>query len=252
MAPPYSAEYTQRWFTASEKYNLWPQASKHTQWNGTGMMGDSVFDRFYSSQVQFTSNLTYMQLATQSAGAALLDRIAKPAVILGHSSGGPMPMVIADLRPNLTAGLILLEPMGPPFVNHYPTSGPARPWGVTEIPLTYDPAVADPGVDLVRQTVEAVDAEHVGCILQADHPEPRRLVNLADKPILIITSESSYHASYDYCTANFLRQAGCSLTEHVELGELGVHGNGHMMFLEKNSDEVQNVLRKWLSTLRVM
>jgi hypothetical protein len=30
----------QQRFTAPKLYNLWPQASLHTQWNGTGVMGD--------------------------------------------------------------------------------------------------------------------------------------------------------------------------------------------------------------------
>lgn len=251
MAAPYSAEYIQSAFTAVQKYDAWPQAVNHTQWNGTGIMGDPVFDRFYSSQVQFTTNQTYQQLYTQAAGAALLDHIGKPAILLGHSSGGPMPIVIADARPDLTAGLILLEPSGPPFTNQAPqTPGPARPWGIAEIPLAYDPAVTVPALDLVRQNVTAPEADLSDCVLQADDPAPRRLKNVADKPILMITAEASYHAAYDYCTASYLRQAGCSLLEHVELGKAGIHGNGHMMFLEKNSDVVQDVLREWLSSLR--
>lgn len=250
MGPPYSAEYIQRAFTAVEDYELWPQAANHTQWNGTGQMGDPTFDRFYSSQVQFTTNLTYEQTYTQAAGAALLDHIAKPAVLLGHSAGGPMPLVIADARPDLAAGLILLEPSGPPFVNQPPlSSGAARSWGVAEIPLTYDPAVTDPSVDLVRQNVTAPDADLDDCVLQADQPAPRKLKNLVDKPILMVTSEASYHAAYDYCTANYLRQAGCGSLEYVELEKAGIRGNGHMMFLEKNSDEVQNILREWLLRL---
>lgn len=213
-------------------------------------MGDPTFDRFYSSQVQYTSNLTYQQVNTQAAGAALLDLIAKPTIIVGHSSGGPMPMGIADARPDLVAGLILIEPAGPPFTNQVPLNGSARAWGVADIPLTYDPVVIDPSVDLVKQIVTAPDAEHDDCILQADHPQPRKLANLAETPILIVTSESSYHAPYDYCTANYLKQAGCSLVEHIELGTVGIHGNGHMMFMEMNSNEVQGLLRDWIVKVR--
>lgn len=213
------------------------------------MMGDPVFDRFYSSQVQYTRDLTHQQLNTQAAGAALLDYIAKPTVLLGHSTGGQMPIVIADARPDLTAALILLEPQGPPFTASRQSAGFARAWGVADIPLAYDPVVSDPDVELVRQNVSAPAADLDDCVLQSDDPEPRRLKNLAGKPVLIVTSEASNHAAYDYCTASYLRQAGCSLLEHVELGKAGIHGNGHFMFLEKNSDEVQKVLREWLSSL---
>jgi hypothetical protein len=35
--------------------------------------------------------------------------------------------------------------------------------------------------------------------------------------------------------------------EHIELARLNVHGNGHMMMLEKNNMEVADVLNKWIS-----
>ena len=108
----YSAELIQQRFTAPQDYVLWPQAVNHTQWPGTGKMGDLIFDAFYSSEIQFISNDTYQQGAVQAAGAALLDRIGKPVVLLGHSQGGPMATVIADARPNLTEAIVLLEPMG--------------------------------------------------------------------------------------------------------------------------------------------
>jgi len=30
------------------------------------------------------------------------------------------------------------------------------------------------------------------------------------------------------------------------LSEAGIHGNGHMMMLEKNSDDIARVMREWL------
>ncbi|EEY19194.1 conserved hypothetical protein [Verticillium alfalfae VaMs.102] len=87
----------------------------------------------------------------------------------------------------------------------------------------------------------------VECVPQAERPAPRQLANLADKPILVVTAEASYHMPYDYCTVDFLRQAGCSRTRHVELGDEGIHGNGHMFFMEKNSDVIQRLLEKWIS-----
>lgn len=213
-------------------------------------MGDPVFDRFYASQVQYTTDLTFQQHKTQAAGSALLDQIGKPVILVGHSSGGQLPIVIADARPGLTAGLILLEPSGPPFTNAgVQGNDSARAWGVADIPLTYDPPVSDPAVDLVKKIVAAPDEDHSGCTLQADSPAPRRLTNLADKPILVVTSESSFHAVYDYCNVDYLRQAGCTSLEYVELGAAGIHGNGHMMFLEKNSDTIQTLLQEWIAQL---
>ncbi|KAF4467612.1 fusarubin cluster-esterase [Fusarium albosuccineum] len=245
----YSAEIIQQRFTAGKDYMLWPQASKHTQWPGTGKMGDPVFDAFYSSNVQFISNATYQQTTVQNAGAALLDKIGKPVILVGHSQGGLMPIVIADARPKLAKALILLEPTGPPFQDAVFSNTSTRAWGLTDIPVTYSPAVTDPSTELVKKTYPARGDDYVKCVLQAESPSPRKLVNLISKPILVVTSESSYHVPYDYCTVDFLQQAGCSKAEHLELGEVGIHGNGHMFFMEKNSDEIQKVLSSWIEEL---
>ena len=58
-------------------------------------------------------------------------------------------------------------------------------------------------------------------------------------------SEASYHAAYDHCTADYLAQAGVRNTM-IKLGDAGIHGNGHMMMLEKNSDDIAGVMREWL------
>ncbi|KAL8364949.1 hypothetical protein RB595_003982 [Gaeumannomyces hyphopodioides] len=250
----YPAEMLQQRFTAPRRYNLWPQSANHTQWPGAGVMGDPVFDAFYASNVQFVSNATLQQSTMAAAGAALLDRIGRPAVLVGHSQGGALPLLVADARPALAAGLVLLEPIGPPFREAVFGDRPARPYGLTDAPLTYDPPVSDPAADLVRKVQPARDAASVQCVLQADDdddgdPAPRRLANLSDKSILIVTGEASYHMQYDYCIASFLRQAGCGRTEHVELGVRGIHGNGHMFFMERNSDRIQALLHDWIQRL---
>ncbi|EHK23519.1 uncharacterized protein TRIVIDRAFT_37774 [Trichoderma virens Gv29-8] len=245
----YSAEIIQQRFTAVQDYNLWPQAALHTQWPGNGTMGDPIFDTFYSSNVQFISNAVYQQTTVQNAGAALLDKIGKPVILVGHSQGGIMPIVIADARPKLTKALILLEPTGPPFREAIFSTAAARAWGLADIKLTYNPPVTIPAVDLVQQIYPAPDQNHTDCVLQASTPAPRQLSNLASKPILLVTSESSYHAPYDYCTVSYLKQAGCSKTTHLELAKAGIHGNGHMFFMEKNSDQIQKTIQKWIAKL---
>ncbi|KAF2853232.1 alpha/beta-hydrolase [Plenodomus tracheiphilus IPT5] len=245
----YSAELIQKRFTAPESYDLWPQATLHTQWPGTGMMGDPVFDAFYSSNVQFIANATYQQRTMQSASAELLDLIDKPVWLLGHSQGGLMPLLIADVRPKLTKGLILLEPTGPPFQEAVFSSSLARQWGLTDITLNYSPPVIDPLVDLVRQVLAPANSTSnttVPCVLQASDPTPRQLPNLAALRILTVTGEASYHAPYDHCTVAFLQQAGCTKAGHLELGKVGIKGNGHMMFMEKNSEKIWEHVHEWM------
>ncbi|KAG5663452.1 hypothetical protein KAF25_001388 [Fusarium avenaceum] len=243
-----SAEAIETAFTASRTHMLWPQAINHTQWPGTGVRGDPIFDAFYSSNVQFVDNSTYQQTAMQAAGVALLDTIGKPAIILGHSEGSFMPTLIADIRPNLTKAIVLIEAAGPPFKDEIFKFGGEhpRPWGLWDVPITYDPPVTDPKSELIQKSHPPRDNLSTECILQADEPKPRRLVNLQDIPILIVTGEASYHMPYEHCTAAYYRQAGCSKTDLIELGTIGIHGNGHMMFMEKNSDEIHAVVEQWI------
>ncbi|RAO72290.1 uncharacterized protein BHQ10_008302 [Talaromyces amestolkiae] len=241
----YSAELLQQRFTAPQNYNLWPQASLHTQWPGTGVMGDIIFDTYYSSTVEFLSSATYQQSTVQAAGAALLDLIGKPAIVLAHSQGGLMPWLLADARPNLVHSIVAIEPTGPPFQEAVFSNTSARAYGLTDIPITYSPAVINPATDLVTQTIVSQTANVSNCVIQADSPAPRQLTNIAQVPVLVVTSESSYHAPYDWCTVEFLQQAGVH-TDHYQLGLMGIHGNGHMMFMEKNSDSVARVIQGWI------
>lgn len=245
----YSADLMQDRFTAPKRAMQWPQTAKHTQWPGTGIMGDPIFDAFHASTVQFINNEAYLQIWTQKAGASLLDRIGKPVILLGHSQAGAYPPLITDIRPHLVRAMILLEPKGPPFQEAVFSAAKTRPWGIVDAPITYDPPVVDPDRDFVKVTHPPAGADLSECVLQAREPPPRRLKNLVDTPILVVTAEASYHAVYDYCTVEFLRQAGCGRVEHMELERMGICGNGHMMFLEKNSGQIQRVVEEWIQKL---
>ena len=65
-------------------------------------------------------------------------------------------------------------------------------------------------------------------------------------PILIMTAEASYHATYDHCTVKFLEQAGVHPT-WTKLADTGIHGNGHMLMLEKNNMEIADVMLRWIA-----
>ena len=240
----YRAEYIEQLLTASQDFNLWPQANLHTQWPGSGRIGDSIFDAFYASSVQFLSDGLVQQSAVQAAGAALLDRVAKPVILVAHSQGGLMPWLIADARPHLVHAIVAIEPTGPPFHEAVFSNTSDRAYGLTDIPLTYAPPVIDPATDLVRQTISPELPGNASCILQADE-HPKQLVNLKNIPVAVVTAEASYHVPYDWCTVKYLRQAGVQ-TDHLYLPEQGIHGNGHMLFLEKNSDRIAELLKDWI------
>ena len=73
----------------------------------------------------------------------------------------------------------------------------------------------------------------------------RKLPNLQKVPIVVLTGEASYHVQYDHCTVKFLEQAGVQTT-FIKLADIGLHGNGHMMMLEKNNLEIAAVITRWL------
>ncbi len=115
--------WVQQQFTAPERSKLWPQARLHTQWPGTGMAGDPVFDQFYAQQLQAIASFPKQQELNRNAGAALLDRIG-PAILLTHSQSGAFGWPIADARPDLVKAIVAVEPSGAPVTRK---SGFARP-----------------------------------------------------------------------------------------------------------------------------
>ena len=236
-----SAQLEQR-FTAHEKFNLWPQAKLHTQWPGTGQRGDPTFDQFYASQVQYVGSGARTQELNRDAGAALLDKIG-PAIVMTHSQSGAIGWPIADARPKLVKGIIAAEPSGPPFANAVFSSEPARLWGVTDIPMTYDLPITEAKQLTVVQEATADGPNLERCRLQA--APARRMPTLAGIPILIIAAESSYHAVYDHCTSKYLAQAGVPNT-FVRLEDVGIRGNGHMLMIEKNNLEIADFIAKWV------
>ena len=147
-APP-NVTNIENLFTAPERANLWPQAHLHTQWPGTGVHGDPIFDQFFASQFSGMEALPQEKFTT-SALVALLDKIG-PAVLLTHSQSGPHGWTTADARPNLVKAIITVEPNGPPFYNEANTTID-RPYGISRLPLTFNPAVSDPSqISIVQQ-----------------------------------------------------------------------------------------------------
>ncbi len=72
-----------------------------------------------------------------------------------------------------------------------------------------------------------------------------QLVNLKRGiPSVIIAAEASYHQLYDHCTAKYLTQAGMK-TEWLPLQKVGIHGNGHMVMIEKNNLAIAKVIDDW-------
>jgi len=231
-------------FTASQDFNLWPQASLHTQWPGTGRVGDPIFDAFYATQVQLQGDRLISEANNAAAYTALVDYLNQTVYLLTHSQAGSYGWRVGDARPHLVKKIVALEPSGPPFDNDFPFTGRERTWGITDLAVEYNPP-AGPNASYLSTVVRPAPpgTELLDCILQTN--PPKQLVNLAKVPVLVVTSESSFHAPYDYCTVDYLTQAGVA-TDFLDLPKAGIRGNGHMMFMEMNNLEIAGRILAWI------
>ena len=200
-----------------------PTAHLHTQWPGDGGLDDPNVRQFAAAGPML-ADIAVAHGLERERGAELLDAIG-PAVLMTHSAGGPMGWLTADARPELVKGIVAIEPLGPPFLDD-PGFGFTLPWGLTAAPMRFDPPAAAP---------DELDAK------------PRALPNLEKIPIAVIDAEASLFAHQGDASVEFLRQAGCTV-DHVRLAEHGVHGNGHLMMLERNNREALAPILAWLSS----
>lgn len=241
-----SLEAVQRTFAGNS--GAFAHSQRHTQWPGAvdGSVDETLWN-FYATQVESLTSQSECQQLFREAGTALLEKIGK-AVLIGHSQGGPYTWILADACPDKVEAVVAIEPTGPPFTYGNPNvpnldeEGHPKSWGVSEIPLTYEPPV-QAAAELEMKFVESPDSEHIGGYLQKE--PARALVNLKKIPHLLVSSESSYHASYDYLTAKYLKQAGVAV-KYVSLPEEGICGNGHCMQIEKNNIEIADFIADWI------
>jgi pimeloyl-ACP methyl ester carboxylesterase len=242
-------------FTDLAAQGNWPQAKKHIQWPGEGpskgKMGDPAFDAFTKTQVQFLTGGNQAKL-NLDAHIALLEMIASPVILLTHSQGGEFGWQVADARPKLVKAIVTAEPAGPPIKGvdtaklAYNTGGGGGglSWGLTSLPLHYDPPVSN-AADLQPVLEEKAEGpDIVPCYLQK--APAHKLVNLVGIPILEVSGEASYHRVFDSCIAKWLNQAGVK-ADYVKLEDVGLPGNAHEMMFEKNSDGIAKFFESWLA-----
>jgi pimeloyl-ACP methyl ester carboxylesterase len=245
LGPPPSFDFMRGRFVAPELTpGAYPQAKLHTQWPGGTEIGDPVFDQFMAGQGPSIADLARVHADMRRCAEALLDRIG-PAVLITHSAGGPFGWLAADARPSLVRGIVAVEPQGPAFVD---APGGALAWGLTAAPLAFDPPAERPE-DLLRAPLKAPRPDLQDCVVQAE--PARQLPNLRNCPVAVVTGEASWKAQQDHGVVAFLRQAGVP-AEHLRLEEHRLRGNGHMMMIERNSDEVAALLANWIERKTAM
>ena len=227
----------------------WPQFSKYSAWPSThpnkGRMGDPVFDYFAKMEQQSLAG-PGAEL-TVPALTELLDLIGQPTIMILHSGVASYGWAVADRRPKLVKAIIAAEPVAPPMETterRAPgTYTPGRLWGLSGVPMTYDPPAKEAS-ELKTVKPEKADApDLIPCVVQQE--PARKLVNLASIPVLNVAGEASYHRPYAHCIAKWLNQAGVKTT-FVGLESVGLMGNGHQFMVEKNSDGIAKYFMTWL------
>ncbi len=235
-------ESAERNIAAIAKKNAaaYPAARLHSQWPGSGEIGDPALDQFLASLgppvpdpgAPFNAGAARIHEIWRSRSAILLDEIG-PAIIMTHGDSSPFAWLAADERPNLVKGIVAIEPAGPAF-------GPLS-WGITASRIAYEPPAAT--AEEIHTAAASAEPGAMPYKLQAE--PPRRLRNLAGIPIAVITAEASAANLRDPGTVAFLRQAGCAV-DHLRLADRGVHGNGPYMMLEKNNREALQPILGWM------
>ena len=147
---------------------------KHTQWL---FQADDTeaFDSFVAAFGPLPRDIKLWQKLDQDRLSKLLDKVGR-AVLVTHSASGSDGWLVADSRPGLVAAIVTIEPMGPPF-GKTPNIG-ALDWGLTAIPVSYDPPRATPS------EVRAAD------------PATLQIPALRGMPVAVVSGEVSPQSKY--------------------------------------------------------
>lgn len=169
-----------------------------------------------------------------------------------HSAGCTYTAIWSDACPDLVRANINIEPGNLPFtslIGNNTAAGvgrtAARPCGLTYTPLHYDPPV---------RNCSAITTAEIGpdrpatrsCILQTG--TVHKLTQLGKVPYVMITGEASPHITYDHCFVEYFEQMGITNYQWIKLGDIGIgiKGNGHFLFLEKNNGHIAAAISEGL------
>ena len=112
-------------------------------------------------------------------------------------------------------GIIAVEPNGPPFYEMAFVGEPdwfsygdlGRAYGISRLPLTYSPAVSNPA-QLEPVLQDAPDGQDlIRCYVQSK--PAHQLTQLAKVPVVVVTGEASFRATYDHCTVSSSSRPAC-------------------------------------------
>lgn len=218
------------------------------------------------------------ELVVQGLGQVLrsLDR---PAIVMTHSMSGPFGWKLLELYGDRIASLVAIAPGGPGNVSA-PTEflsvtpefaevrlAPGAPVLKVNRKQPFVPEAAWASKKLVAGSTR-FPREHLDAYLRQLNVIPPRLLlervnfeNSAprvrdfkwyqDKRVALIvgTEDPDHTPQIDRPIVDWLNKNGAK-AEFIELASKGVRGNGHMMMLESNSDQLADGIVAWLESGR--
>ena len=188
-----------------------PGLPPHTQWPGSGDRADPSLATFLAWQERFRPDAVRAHEDMRTGATGLLDRIG-PSVLLTHSFGGGFGWLALSERPVAGQG----DRRG-----RARRAAVRRAPGARPLQLRADAGAAS------RSAPGTTRRSSTACRSRSCRPR---------------APASSRRATL---TAEYLRSCGAAVDE-LRLGELGIHGNGHAMMLEKNNAEVAAVITDWI------
>ena len=202
----------------------------------TGLLGEELGLQFVANESGFPRSMAQHSEEWARGAVELLDRIG-PSIILTHAWGGTLGWIAADRRPNLVKAVVTVESNNAPFEGEVV-------WGLTAVPLTFDPPVSDPKDFRLAEWTPPPGSPGPNRPHRIQAAPARQLPNLRNIPILWMQGENNYSGP---AQVEFLKQAGCDV-EFLRLRDRGMEeGNTNLMVLERNNFEVYSLIHEWLA-----
>jgi pimeloyl-ACP methyl ester carboxylesterase len=225
-----------------------------------------------------STKLPYTELTGEvvCAGVArAIEKVGEPVVLMTHSMSGAYGWRLIEMLGSRIAALVAIAPAPPGNIQPEPTilrrdtefveaAALSLTW---RVPLT-QPLMADD--QLVNKKLVGSSTrfprDRLGSYRATLQPLAPRLLyerqniegsqirirdtgHFRGKPVLIVTGtdDIDHPRDFDGRIAAWVGEQGAKV-DYWYLGEKGIAGNGHMMMLESNSDEIAGLIGGWLKS----
>jgi pimeloyl-ACP methyl ester carboxylesterase len=247
---------------ADRGHRLWV-----TDWPGTGRSGNrNGLEIIYADVVEGYRTL-------------LREVIAEPVVVMCHSMGGAVTWQLVEHEPDLVAGVLavaaaypanamtgrsrVVSDDGDVAVIDFVDTGVRNSVDRRVMNLYGDGYIFRQGIATsTRFPMDQVDAMRAGFVglpprmllqrlgVEPGLPRVESPAGFEGKPVRLLTGgeDPAHTREIEQRTVDMLREWGAE-AQLVWLPDLGVHGNGHFMFFEENSDELLEIVAEQLAVV---